>query len=274
MSRFIAGAQPEEGGTRSGDRQILAQTNGQPSTRNVLLAGLAVAERAAIGPLLEPCRLKARTILQEPRRRVDHVYFLESGIVSLRIVAPEGLLETAITGYRGAVGIPFLLGGSIPTQQSIVLFSGNSLRIRSDDLRRVMREYPDVLERLLRYAQALNVHSTQAALCGARHELMPRLACWLCLAADAIDGDVLPVTHDYLSMALAMRRAGVTEALLRFEELGLIRKMRGVLQINDHRGLQQKACGCYSVISGAYAQAENAAGYRLDDFLGRPLSRA
>jgi CRP-like cAMP-binding protein len=122
-----------------------------------------------------------------------------------------------------------------------------------DDLRRVMEERPHVQEHLLRYLQALGLHCAQTGLCGVRHDLEQRLASWLCLTSDALDGHVLPVTHDYLSAALGLRRPGVTEALIRFEEQGLIRKMRGVLQIDQRKELEKKTCCCYGIIANAYA---------------------
>ncbi|WP_271627508.1 helix-turn-helix domain-containing protein [Bradyrhizobium sp. CCBAU 11445] len=67
---------------------------------------------------------------------------------------------------------------------------------------------------------------------------------------------MLPVTHDYLSSVLGLRRAGVTETLIRFEELGLIRKMRGVLQIGERESLEQRACSCYKLIANAYNASE------------------
>ncbi|MBB4263628.1 helix-turn-helix domain-containing protein [Bradyrhizobium sp. CIR3A] len=66
---------------------------------------------------------------------------------------------------------------------------------------------------------------------------------------------MLPVTHDYLSSVLGLRRAGVTETLIRFEEQGLIRKMRGVLQIDNPKSLEEKACCCYKLVSAAYASS-------------------
>ncbi|WP_245309068.1 helix-turn-helix domain-containing protein [Bradyrhizobium retamae] len=92
-------------------------------------------------------------------------------------------------------------------------------------------------------------------MCGVRHCREKRLASWLCLASDALDAHVLPVTHDYLSSVLGLRRAGVTETLIRFEEQKLIRKTRGVLQIDKRDCLAEKSCSCYKLISGAYASS-------------------
>ncbi|MCP1838422.1 hypothetical protein ACVIHI_000210 [Bradyrhizobium sp. USDA 4524] len=103
--------------------------------------------------------------------------------------------------------------------------------------------------------QALTFQCVQTGLCGARHHREQRLASWLCLANEAVDARVLPVSHDYLSPALGLRRADVTETLTRFEEQGLIRKMRGVLQIDECKSLQEKTCCCSKLVSGAFASS-------------------
>ncbi|UWU75865.1 Crp/Fnr family transcriptional regulator [Bradyrhizobium huanghuaihaiense] len=235
------------GAARSGSRRFL---------KNEILARISLQELAAIGEFLEPVILKERMVLQESKRPLDHVYFVESGLVSLRIVAAGSVLETAVIGIGGAIGASLLFGPHLATHQSVVLFPGSAHRIRVEDLRRVMRERSGIREHLLRYVHALSLHCAQTGLCGVRHDRERRLACWLCLASDAIDADVLPVTHDYLSSVLALRRAGVTETLIRFEEQGLIRKTRGVLRIEERACLEQKACSCYKLISGAYASTE------------------
>lgn len=224
--------------------------------KNSILAGLSLQDLAAIGEFLEPIVLRERMVLQEPRRHPDHVYFIETGLVSLRIVAPGSILETAVIGYRGAVGASLLLGAHLSTYQSVVLFPGSALRIRIEDLRRVMNDRPEIREHLFRYVQALALHCAQTGLCGVRHDREQRLASWLCLASDALNANVLPVTHDYLSSVLALRRAGVTETLIRFEEQRMIRKTRGVLQIDERKCLEQKTCCCYKLISSAYASSE------------------
>ncbi|WP_456783969.1 Crp/Fnr family transcriptional regulator [Bradyrhizobium sp. USDA 4516] len=205
----------------------------------------------------EPIILADRLVLQEPRRNLDYLYFIESGLVSLRIVSEGNVFETGLIGYRGVVGAPLLLGGHLPTHQSVVVFPGRALRIRVDDLHRIIDERPEVRECLFRYVQALSLHCAQAGLCGVRHDREKRLASWLCLASDAVDANVLPVTHDYLSSILGLRRAGVTETLIRFEEQGMIRKTRGVLQIDERNSLEQRACCCYKVISAAYVSSES-----------------
>lgn len=238
-------------------RSSTVRSNARSFVKNAILSGLSMQALGAIGEFLEPIVLRERVVLQEPRRHPEHVYFIESGLVSLRIVAAGTILETAVMGREGAVGASFLLGGHFPTQQSVVLIPGNAHRIRIEDLHRVMNEHLEIREHLFRYVEALALHCAQTGLCGVRHDREKRLASWLCLASDALDAHVLPVTHDYLSSVLGLRRAGVTETLIRFEEQKMIRKMRGVLHIDERQCLEQKACSCYKLIAGAYASSES-----------------
>ncbi|MGY4158234.1 CRP-like cAMP-binding protein [Bradyrhizobium sp. USDA 4461] len=223
----------------------------RPLVKNAILARLSLQDLAAIGETLEPITIKKGMALHEPNKHVEHVYFIESGLASLRIVTAGSMLEAAVVGYRGVVGASFLWGGHLSTHQSVALFAGSARRVHVEDLRRVTKERPEIRKHLFGYIQALTFQCVQTGLCGVRHDREQRLASWLCLASDAMDARMLPVTYDYLSEAFGLRR----ETLGRFEEHGLIRKMRGALQIDDRKSLEQKACCCYKLVSSAYASS-------------------
>lgn len=224
----------------------------QRPIRNEILSNLVVADFARIRPYLQSVPLKKNTMLQDSSKRIDHVHFVEAGIVSLRTLATGSVVEVATVGYHGVVGASVALGAEMATHQAIVLVEGSALRIRRDDLLHAMSESPHIRERLLQYIQSLMIHISQTTLCGVRHELDRRLACWLSFACDALNSKILPITHDHLSTILGLRRASLTESLIRFEEEGLIAKDRGVVAILQHGLLKDKACGCYGVISGSY----------------------
>lgn len=245
-------------GLRPGAREARLRPHSRRFVKNAILAKLSLQDQAAIGRLLEPIVLRERMVLHQPNRYPDYVYFIETGLASLRIVEAGRIFETALIGYRGAVGASLLLGGHLFTHQSVVVFPGSALRIRVEDLRQLMSEHPEMCEHLSRYVRALTSHCIQTGFCGVWHHRERRLASWLCLASDAADSHVLPVTHEYLSSVLGMPRAGITETLIKFAEEGLIRKTRGVLQIDERKCLEQKTCNCYKLISGAYTLSESA----------------
>lgn len=241
---------------------MLAGGDKRPFVRNSILAGLSLRDLGAVGSFVEPVLLKERMVLHEPKKQIEHVYFIETGVISLRYVAAHNLIESAVIGFQGAVGASSLFGGHISTHESVVLFPGTALRIHVDDLRSLMEERHHLRECLSRYVQTLLMHSAQTAFCGVRHNLEQRVACWMCLTCDALGGHALHVTHDYLSDALGMRRPGVTKALIRFENEGLVHKMRGHLRVKDRKCLEQKACGCYHIIAGEYASARTSEEFR------------
>jgi hypothetical protein len=115
-----------------------------------------------------------------------------------------------------------------------------------------MDQRPQIREHLLGYVHAFMFQSAQKALCAVRHDLDGRLASWLSLVCDAIDRNVLTITHDQLSVLLGCRRASITEALVRFEEQGLVEKTRGVLLVRDRGLLRKKSCCCYGVKPDGY----------------------
>ncbi|WP_407118020.1 Crp/Fnr family transcriptional regulator [Bradyrhizobium sp. LMG 9283] len=234
---------------------MLTHLKTQPGLKNKILAGLPSEEFDAIRPLLCPVNLKARSVLQEAKRRIEHVDFIEAGIVSIRTLVSDSILETAMVGVQGAIGLSIALGWDKSPSQSMALVSGTVLRADVDDLRRVMLVHPLIREHMLRHAQAQMIHSAHTALCGMRHGLEPRLACWICLACDTLDRRVLPLTQVDLSTILGFRRPSIAEALVRFEVQGLIRRTRGVIEVQDRGSLGERACDCYHIIRHAYQAA-------------------
>lgn len=231
---------------------MICEVHRRSIIRNGILGDLTIGEFSLIRPYLQPVLLTERAVLHESKKRIEYVFFIEAGMVSLRTLATEGVLETALVGRYGAVGASVALGAKTSMHQSIVLVSGSAFRIPSDDLCRLMCEGSQIRETLLQYIDALMIHGSQTALCGVRHNLEQRIACWLCVACDALDGNVFPMTHEHLSVILGLPRAGLTQALIRFEKQGLIRKTRGVLEVCDRKLLQQRACCCYGVIAKSY----------------------
>ena len=57
----------------------------------------------------------------------------------------------------------------------------------------------------------------------------------LLMANDRLRGDEVPLTHEYLSLMLGVRRAGVTVALHYLEQRALISLSRKQIMITDRR---------------------------------------
>jgi hypothetical protein len=62
---------------------------------------------------------------------------------------------------------------------------------------------------------------------------------------DRLRTEEMPLTHDFLSTMLAVRRTGITEAAGELQRAGLIRYGRGLVTILDREVLVVTACECY-----------------------------
>ena len=76
---------------------------------NKLLARLSRADARLLEPHLEPVVLPVRRQLQAANRRVERVYFLESGIASI-VANGDKPIEVGMIGREGMTGASVVLG--------------------------------------------------------------------------------------------------------------------------------------------------------------------
>ena len=65
-------------------------------------------------------------------------------------------------------------------------------------------------------------------------------------------GDELPVTHEFLSLMLGVRRSGVTDEIHILEGIGLIKARRDLIRILDRARMEEVAAGCYGLPEREY----------------------
>jgi CRP-like cAMP-binding protein len=222
--------------------------------KNRLLNALSPTELDQLRPYLDAVPLKAKRILHHFNTPMDHIWFVESGLVSVTARVSEGMnVEVWLIGCEGMTGIPVLLGADeTPPHRRIVQVEGTALRMTSADLRRVIAEVPRVREILLRYAQVVLLQASQVGACNGHHTLQQRLARWLLMAQDRLLTDELALTHELLSRMLGVRRASVTASIATLESIGAIDKGRGFLRVADREKLEGQACDCRRIIKMAY----------------------
>lgn len=223
---------------------------GNASFRNELLRALPAGELQALRPHLLPVTLVTSQVLHEAEAPIDEVFFLESGLAFLTAdTRDHGLVEVGTTGRDGFVGLPVLLSPEpVSVHRAFVQIPGRAHRLRAATLREMAEALPTLRDRCLRYVQVMLMQNSQIAACNARHELPGRLARWLLMSRDRIEGDDLPMTQEFLSTMLGVRRAGISVVANSLQGLGLIRQSRGRITILDRAGLEEKACTCYRMV--------------------------
>src|SRR3954451_735981 len=218
------------------------------------LASLPEDDLNALRPHFERVRLTLRQILHEMGSPIEHCYFTDGGMTSLLVCLEDGaMIEAGVIGKEGFAGAGALMGlENAAPHMSMIQMPGVGLRIVPDILREEMLRRPALLQQVLRFAQVLNVQISHTAACNAHHNLQERLARWLLMAHDRAESDALPLTQEFLSMMLAVRRPGVTVAARSLQATGAINYERGRVVVLDRARLEEAACECYGIVREYY----------------------
>jgi CRP-like cAMP-binding protein len=194
-----------------------------------------------------------RKSLEQPNRRIDAVYFPHSGFASVVAVqSSKRQVEVGLIGREGMSGLPIVLGNHRSPHLTYIQAAGEGQCIRAGELRRTMRKSPSLRDALLKFVQTFGVQTAHTAVCNAQSRLDRRLARWLLMAHDRIGNDLLPLTHEFLSIMLGVRRAGVTDALHALQAQGLIKGVRGGITMKDRKGMERYAGEAYGIPEAEY----------------------
>jgi CRP-like cAMP-binding protein len=222
-------------------------------TQNNLLAVLAKPDLELLRPKLEWAELTMGEVLHEAHKQIEYAYFPISGICSVIAEGADGVqIETGLIGREGFVGIPIVLFADSTPSQVIVQAEGRALRISRAKLLNAIRKSPSLSAPLLRFAHTFNVQVSQTALSNGHFTINQRLARWLLMCQDRVDSPEFPMTHKFLAIMLAVRRAGITDALNYLEGKKAIRAMRGRIIILNRAALEDMAGGSYGVPEQEY----------------------
>ena len=223
------------------------------SIRNRLLAALAPDVFARLQSHLHKVDLPLREVLVEPDVPTEYVCFLEGGIGSLIATSADGeQIEVGHVGWEGMSGAHVLFGTDLTPNKTFMQIEGTGLRISVSDLRSVLEAEPSLRDLLMRYVHSYEIQLSCSALANGRYSISERLARWLLMCHDRVEGDDLPLTHEFLSLMLGVRRSGVTNELHVIEGMGVIRATRGHIRVADRTGLEEIAGGCYGLPEREY----------------------
>ena len=227
--------------------------NPESLVENTLLRALAKPDLELLKSNLEWTDLAMGDVLHEADKQVDYAYFPISGICSVIAEGADGVqIETGLIGREGFVGIPIVLFVDSTPSQVIVQAEGRALRISRAKLLNAIRKSPSLSATLLRFAHTFNVQVSQTALSNGHFIISQRLARWLLMCQDRVNSHEFPMTHKFLSVMLAVRRAGITDALNYLEGKKAIRAMRGRIIILNRATLEEMAGGSYGVPEQEY----------------------
>jgi CRP-like cAMP-binding protein len=98
------------------------------------------------------------------------------------------------------------------------------------------------------------LQTAQTAFVNAAYNIDVRLARWLLMCHDRLEGDDLVLTHEFLSLMLGAQRSSTTLAVQALEGHGLIRARRGRITILSREGLEAVVDDGYGLPEREYAR--------------------
>lgn len=240
-------ARESERGVPANEETAVATTAFEP--KNFFLSALPAAEQLRLKPYLAFNRLSQGSVLQEPEQRIEHVYFIESGMISLVVMMQDGsAIETATLGREAILGALSALGNHTAGARAIVQIDATAWRMPVADFRTAVGQSPVLSKMALLSSELMLAQMQQTAACNAIHTADRRLCRWIVQVRDRIDDDVIRLTHDFLAQMLAVRRPTVSLIAYGLQQAGLIRYQRGKIAILDRAGLERGACECVGAL--------------------------
>ena len=221
--------------------------------RNNLLRRLPESSLKRFADELERVDLPRAHTLSTPHQPMEHAYFFESGIASVVIRSPEGQhSEIGIIGRDGMCPTSAILDVDADPFSIHMQMQGQAYRLPAAVLKAVLAEDREVHRLFARYTQALAVQQAYTALSNAVHHIDERLARWILMCHDRVDGADISLTHEFMSVMLAVRRPSVTTALHVLEGKKLIYSERGVVSVRNRAGLEAFARDAYGECEKEY----------------------
>lgn len=244
---------PELGtnGSRSRFTSVIALSK-WPGNR--LLIALASRNLKQLMPELELVRCQSGEVLIDADGSLDHIYFPDSGVISMVAVYADGsTIEMATIGREGCTGVQAGFGAKSSSARLFVQIPGTAAKMPRASFARAMESMPSFRSLMHAYVQAFLEQVMVSAACNGAHSLKPRLAYWLLMMRDRSDNDTLPITQDILAAVLGVQRPTITIAARELEREGLIRRGRRQVTIVDRQGLIEASCECYQLVRARVA---------------------
>jgi CRP-like cAMP-binding protein len=245
IARFLA--------TKAGWRSLPGMSNSN-WPRNRLLLALPARNLKQLMPELEQIRCQRGQVLMDADSSLHHVFFPDSGVVSVVAVYADGsIIEMATIGREGCTGMQAIFGAKTSSVRLLVQIPGSATKISRAAFTQAMESMPAFRSLMNAYVQAFLEQVMVSVACNGAHSLKQRLARWLLMMRDRSDGDALPITQSLLAEMLGVQRPTITNAARELERAGLIERGRRQVTILDRQGLIGESCECYQLVKARVA---------------------
>ena len=180
---------------------------------------------------------------------LDHIFFPDSGVVSVVAVYADGsIIEMATIGREGCTGVQAVFGAKSSSVRLLVQIPGSAAKMSRPAFARAMGSMPSFRSLMYAYVHAFLEQVLVSVACNGAHSLQERLARWLLMMRDRGDDDALRSRKACSRKCLGVQRPTITNAARELERAGLIERGRRQVTILDRQGLTEASCECYQLV--------------------------
>jgi len=223
-----------------------------PHSKNQLLARLGAEQLAQFSSHLKVVALGQGELIADTHGNVRKVYFPHSGIISCIVEMKGGhAIETGMIGNDGAFGAAQALDDKVSLNKVTMQVPGSASAIDADRLREAAERSKAFRTLLIEYELFMTAQVQQTAACNAVHSVQTRMCRWL-LRMHELVGNDMPLTQEFLSEMIGVRRSSVTRVAGDMQKAGMISYTRGRLHIVDIELVTMNACECHDDVRSHY----------------------
>ena len=178
--------------TRATGRHLDRMNGSSNWPRNRLLLALPSTNLKRLMPELEQIPCQRGQVLMDADSELDHVFFPDTGVVSVVAVYADGrVIEMATIGREGCTGVKAVFGAKRSSARLLVQIPGSAAKMSRAAFTRTMESMPAFRSLMYNYVHAFLEQVMVSAACNGAHSLKERLARWLLMMRDRGDDDAL-----------------------------------------------------------------------------------
>ena len=221
---------------------------------NEVLASLPADEFQRVSANLTWRPLKVRQVLHKRGEPLSEIYFPGRSVCSITNTMEDGgMVEVAMVGREGLVGVGAVMGSPLATGDAFVQIAAEPAGVMPIDVfNRELELRGPFHDAVTRYSQAFLSLLMQSVACNGLHSAEERCCRWLLMTHDRIAQDEFPLTHELLAVMLGVRRPTVTLVMAELSRAGIVSHVRGHVRIVDRKGLEGASCECYRNIRSVF----------------------
>ena len=122
------------------------------------------------------------------------------------------------------------------------------MRIAVQDFRQALKTVPGPRKLAFGYLQCYMARMAQSAACNSQHAVEARLARWMLITHDRVEGNDFRLTQEFMAQMRGVHRPGVSLIASQFQSAGLIRYSCGGIHIVNRQGLEAVWCECHAQV--------------------------